>query len=120
MRVGEEPRNRRRHDAAHRLLRHLDDVNGRPAGDRHRGKFEADEPGTDDNDVARLVQSLAQDVRVGERAQRQYAVELGSRNSERPASRAGGQDQMVPRQLAARGQPQPAPRPVDRGHGLAR
>ena len=119
VRVGEEFGDRRRYDAAHRLLRHLDDVNGRTPRDRHRGKFEADEPGADDDDVSYLVKSLAQDIGVGERAQRQHAVELGSRHSERPAARAGGQDQMVPGQLAARGQSQPAFGPVDRGHGLA-
>ena len=76
MRLGEEPGGGCRHDAAHRVLRHLDDVHRRTSSDRNRGKLEADEAGADDHHLARLVQSIAQDIRVGEGAQRQHAVEL--------------------------------------------
>ena len=120
VRIGIKTRGRRRDHAAHRMLRHLDDVDGGTASDRYRGKFEADEPSADDDDFSCLVQSFAQDIGVGERAQRQDAVELGPRHSEGPKSRAGGQDEIVPRQLAPRGQQQPAFGPVDRGYGFAR
>src|SRR6516225_4227775 len=53
VRIGKELGDRRRHHPAHRLLRHLDDADGGAPCDRHRGKFEPDKPGADNDDVAR-------------------------------------------------------------------
>ena len=119
MRPGEKPRCRRRHHPPHRLLRHLDDVDGDPGGARHRGEFEPDKAGADHDHLAHLAQPLTQDVGVGQRAQRQNALELGTRHPERPKPRPGGEHDMVAVDLAARGQLQATPAPVDRGNTLA-
>ena len=55
MRLGEEPGDRRRHHAAHRVVRDLDDVDRGTARDRNGGKFEADEARADDHHLTRLV-----------------------------------------------------------------
>ena len=102
MRLGIEAGDRRRHDPAHRVLRQLDDVHRSPGGDRDRGEFEPDKAGPNHDHLARLGQTLAQDVGVGEGPQRQNPIEFGAGHRQRPVARAGGQYQMVEPNLVAR------------------
>jgi len=79
-------------------------VDHNAAGECDSGEFEADKACTNDHDLARLVQPLPQGIRIGEGAQRQYAVQFGSGHGERTAPGSGRNDQMVPRDIIARGQ----------------
>ena len=101
------------------MLGHLDDVHADPGGARHRGEFEADKTGADHHHFAHFAEPPAQDVGIGQGAQRQHAVELGAGHRERAKPRPGGQHDLVAGDLAARAQSQPAALPVDLGHGLA-
>ena len=76
------------------------------ACERDGGEFEADKACTDNHDLACLVQPLPQSISIGEGAQRQYAVELGSGHGKRTAPGSGREDEMVPREVDARGQMQ--------------
>ena len=78
--------------------------------------IQADEAGADDNDLARLVHALSQHIGVGEGAQRQHAIELGSGHGKRPASCTSREDEMIPGNFEAGGQPKARPLPIDRRH----
>jgi hypothetical protein len=101
------------------VLCHLDDVHAHPGGARHRGEFEADKAGADHHDLAHFAEPLAQNVGIGQGAQRQDPVELGAGHRERAKPRAGGQHDVIAGDLGARAQAQPTTRPIDCGHRLA-
>jgi hypothetical protein len=71
-------------------MRHFDDMDIGAASDCHRGEFEADKAGADDDDLTRHVQSLPQYIGVGQGSEHHYAIELGAGNRQRPASGSGG------------------------------
>ena len=75
---------------------------------RRRGDLRPDPPGADDDQPVGRGQPGAQRVAVGQRAQRQDAVEVGARHGEPARGRAGGQQQRVERQLLAVAEGQPA------------
>ena len=118
MRFGKEAGNRRGDDPAHRLLSHFDDVDRIAARERDGGEFETDKPGADYDNCTRLLQPLPQRISIRKGAQRQHAVELGSGHGKRPAPGAGGEHQMVPRELGARSQMEAVPPPIDCRHSV--
>ena len=95
------------------MRRDLDDMHRGTRADRDRGEFEADKPGADDDHLTRHGQPLAQDVGIGQGAQRKDAVELGARHRQGSAARAGREHEVVAFDHAARGQAQAA-RPAGR------
>ncbi len=101
------------------MRRDLDDMHRGTRADRDRGEFEADKPGADDDHFTRRGQPFAQNVGIGQGAQRKDAVELGARHRQCSAARSGRQHEMVAFDHTTRGQAQAAPRPVDRRNRVA-
>ena len=100
-------------------MRHFDDVYRGTGGDRDGGEFKTNKAGADDHDLARLRQPIAQHIRIGQGAQRQYALKFSARHRQHPGSRTGCQHDLIAFKSTTGGEANTMSRPIDRRHRLA-
>jgi hypothetical protein len=112
---------RRRHRSREQPVAGLDDGHGRAEGAGARGDLETDEASADDDDVTTASKRCGQDVCVGDGAQREHSLEVGSLDGKGGlgGARREGEAGEVELTAGCRGGLPARSAPVDRDHRVA-